>query len=401
MSERWLQVLGAGPWQVPVIRRAQQLGVRVLSVDRDPGRPAFELADRHALCDLMDTEGQTRLAREHGVHGVLQPTSDIGVMAAASAAEDLGLAGPGRLAARAASNKGALTEAARRVGLAERHSCLLTRAEAAPAWRGPCVVKPTDNQSGRGVSRVHSAQEMGAALHHARCNSRCGDVLVDEWLQGDEYVLDGLVQQGQLQLLGLARKRRDPDNPTVAAGIDYLVGLERDALQARMLPPLRALVVSLGWGSSLLHAELIDAPQGLQLIDLAARGGGAMIMSHALPALLGADVGELAVRVALGERVAVPASPRQAVCIEFLRSPKGRFEAFEGFEALQALPGVVVAHQAAVPGQAVGVAVDKDARPGWIICTGVDLAAAREVATRARHSVRVRLAGVAEPQPLI
>ncbi|MBN8506091.1 MAG: ATP-grasp domain-containing protein [Burkholderiales bacterium] len=394
MSERWLQVLGAGPWQLPVIRCAQALGLRVLAVDREPGRPGFELADRHALCDLMDAEGQTRLAREHRVQGVLQPTSDIGVAAAAAAAEDLGLPGPGRRAASLACDKGALFEAARAAGLAERRSERLQAGAPQPSWNGPCVVKPVDNQGGRGVSQVLRPQDLQAALQRAAANSRSGRLLVDEWLMGDEYILDGLVQRGQLHALGLARKRRDPDNPTVAVGIDYLVGAEREALLTRMMPPMQALIEQANWGSSLLHAELIDAPQGLQLIDLAARGGGAMIMSHALPALLEADIGELAVRLALGEPVQVPRTPRLAVCIEFLRCPPGRFEAFEGLEALREQPGIVAVHQAAKSGQMVGIALDKDARPGWLICIGSDLATARDEAERARRSLRVRLQGV-------
>ena len=400
MSARWLQVLGAGPWQLPVITGARALGLSVLAVDRDPGRPGYALADRHALCDLTDAEGQLRLARALGVQGVLSPTSDIGVPAAAAVAAALGLPGPGLRAARLATDKSALLEAAREVGLATHEARLLQPGEAAPAWGGPCIVKPVDNQSGRGVRRVDSAADYGAALSNAAANSRCGRLLVEDWLEGDEYIVDALVHAGELQLLGLARKRRDPDNPTVAVGIDYLMAAEREALAARLLPPLQALLASVGWGSSLLHAELIDSPQGPQLIDLAARGGGAMIFSHALPAHLGCDLMAMAVRLALGDAPAVPSTPQLAVVIEFLRCPPGQFEAFVGIEELQQRPGLIAVHQAAQPGDRVGVAADKDARPGWLICSGADTAAARALAEQAKASLRVRLAGAGQPQSL-
>lgn len=400
MSQACLQLLGAGPWQLPVIATARALGLAVLAVDRDPGRPGYGLADRHALCDLTDAAGQLRLAREHGVRGLLSPTSDIGVPAAAAVAEDLGLPGPGRRAARLATDKAALFAAAAAVGLAERRSLLLQPGEPAPAWRGACIVKPVDNQSGRGVRRVAAPAELLPALQHAAAHSRCGRLLVEDWLQGDEYIVDALVCQGDLRLLGLARKRRDPDNPTVAVGIDYLLGPEREQLAARLLPPLRDLLAGCAWGSSLLHAELIDSPQGPQLIDLAARGGGAMIFSHALPAHLGIDVMAMALRLAVGDAPPAAPPPRAAVVIEFLRCPAGRLEAFEGLQALRAQPGMVAVHQAAQAGDELGVAADKDARPGWLICQAGDVAAARRLAAQAKASLRVRLSGQAEPQAL-
>ena len=185
MTAPLVQILGAGPWQLPVIRRAQSLGLRVLAVDRDADRPGFALADLSAQCDLCDEAGQLALARRFGVQGILAPTTDVGVQAAAAAADALGLPGPGLRAARLATDKAALTRAASRVGLATRLSRELARAEPVPSWNGPCVVKPVDNQSGRGVRRVDVAGELTAAVHHALTHSRCGRVLVDEWLEGD------------------------------------------------------------------------------------------------------------------------------------------------------------------------------------------------------------------------
>ncbi len=401
VAKPWIQILGAGQWQLPVIARAKAIGLNVLAVDRDANQPGYTLADRWALCDLMDEGGQLRIAREFGVMGLLSPTSDIGVYAAAEAAAELGLAGPGRHGARIATDKAALFAGAVSVGFANRRSQLLLTGDPAPAWFGDCIVKPVDNQSGRGVSRVSNAAELPSAVDHAVAHSPCGRVLVEDWLAGDEYVIDGYVYRGRFQLLGLARKRRDPDNPTVAVGIDYLMPPERDYFSARLIPPLQALLDRSGWGSSLLHVELIDSPSGPQVIDLAARGGGALIFSHALPTHLGTNLFDLALRLALGELPPAPQEPQVAVVIEFLRCPHGCFEEFVGLDEMRAQSGVVAIYQAVQAGDRVSVPGDKDARPGLLICQGADTQSARDRATRVKSMLRVRLAGETEPRLLL
>ena len=49
-----LHVIGAGPWQVATISRAQQLGFRVLVSDGLAGRPGFAVADLYELADITD-----------------------------------------------------------------------------------------------------------------------------------------------------------------------------------------------------------------------------------------------------------------------------------------------------------------------------------------------------------
>ena len=218
-----LMMLGAGPWQLPVIRRARLLGVRVLAVDRDADRPGYREAHAWAQADLYDVGALIRLAREQSVDGVLAPTSDVGVASAAAVAEELGLPGIGRAAALACTDKAVLAQTLRRAPQGGRDSlCLAPDQEPTGDWAAwPVVVKPVDAQSGRGVRIVQEAQALPAALAHARAHSRSGRVLLDPWIPGVEYIADVFVWQGRITLLGLCRKKADPANPTVAAELNY------------------------------------------------------------------------------------------------------------------------------------------------------------------------------------
>ena len=47
-----LHVLGGGPWQLPTVAKAKELGLRVLVTDMYRDRPAYALADIHEVIDI-------------------------------------------------------------------------------------------------------------------------------------------------------------------------------------------------------------------------------------------------------------------------------------------------------------------------------------------------------------
>ena len=106
---------------------------------------------------------------------------------------------------------------------------------------------------------------------------------------------------------------------------------------------------------------------GLWPIDCAARGGGAMIYTHVLPAVSGVDAVAASIQAALGRTPDLRTGARQAACVAFARTDAGWLRAVQGLERLPTLPGVLGWHVAAQPGDRLGVAVDKDARPAWVV----------------------------------
>lgn len=392
-----LHVLGGGPWQVPTVSAAKALGYRVLVTDMYAERPAYALADAHEVVSVRDVEATIAVARAHRIDGVLCDSTDTGVVTAAAVAESLDLPGIGRETARYCTDKGALRATLERAGvdgLAWRRvdsQADLPAAAAAVGW--PLVVKPVDNQSGRGVRRVADAAGLADAYAHARAHSRSQAVLLEAQLDGFEHIVDSFSVDGECTILSIAGKHPYADNPTISKRIVYLSGDTYEAAAALIGPVHLRVLAAIGLRAGVCHAEYFVAGASVVPTDIAARGGGVMIYTQAIPMVSGVDAVAASIRGALGEPVDVrPTSPRRGACIEFLRLPAGIFEALDGVAEARALPGVLAVHVGVQPGAVIGALTEKDDRPGFIVAGAATSDAAVAIARRAKACLWARMA---------
>jgi len=397
-SKRLLHVLGGGPWQVPTVRRAKEMGYHVLVTDMYSERPAYAYADEHQVVDITDFEGTLTAARRFGIDGILCDTTDVGVATAAYVAEQLRLPGIGLECALNFTNKARMREVTSRCGIVSPPFARVAREtdlEAAVERVGlPLVMKPVDNQSGRGVTLVHDAKDMRTAFEWARQHSRAGEVLLDGYLPGVEYIVDGFVVDGKVTILGIAPKIPYSDNKTLCSRILYLSGVRFDSAHEIIAPTGRAVVSALGLRNGIFHSEFIVRDRVAVPIDVAARGGGVMIYWHALPHVSGVDVMESMVKVAMGEAPVIqPRRSRRGACIEFFRAPLGRFSEARGTAEAARIAGVAAVHINVHPGSAIGALTNKDDRPGFVVALGADSEEAVDIAAEAKSRIRFLLDG--------
>ena len=89
MNKRLL-ILGAGEMQVPVIRKANDMGLHTIVADMDANAPGMGYASEPVLVSTMDKEGVLECAKRHSVDGILT-TSDAPVTVVSYVGEQLGL----------------------------------------------------------------------------------------------------------------------------------------------------------------------------------------------------------------------------------------------------------------------------------------------------------------------
>lgn len=393
---RLLHVLGGSPWQTPTVQRARELGLRVLVTDMYAERPAYAVADLHEQVDITDLEATLEVARRHGVQGVLCDTTDVGVCTAAFVAERLGLPGMGLETARNFTDKARMRDCARRAGWQlPAFERVHSRADldAAAARIGPrLVLKPVDNQSGRGVSIVDGPAGLAAAFERARAFSRSGELIAEQWVEGPEIIVDGFSLHAKVQILGIAAKVPYVDNPTISSRIEYLSGTAFDALAGRVTAAAQRLITAMGLGNGVFHAEFILHHGQPVPIDVAARGGGVMIYTHVLKHVCGVDVMAAMIRLAMGEAVTVaPIAARRGASVDFFRLPAGRLQEFCGVADACALPGIAAVHLNAVQGDEVGSLLKKDDRPGFVVALAETTSEAVTRAQAAKLCLSARL----------
>jgi len=227
---------------------------------------------------------------------------------AAQAAEHLGnLRFHPAEAARAASNKLLARERFRAGGMVVPEFRRIPHAAARSGTafadvRFPCVLKPLDFSASRGVIRANNPEEfVQAAARIARMQD--GDLIVEDYIPGREFALEGLVTNGKLQTLALFDKPDPLEGPYFEETIYVTPSREPREVQARIRDTAQAAVTALGMTNGPVHAEMRVNDQGVWILEAAPRPIGglcARVLRFEAPY---STLEQLLLRHALGEDI--------------------------------------------------------------------------------------------------
>jgi biotin carboxylase len=390
--------VGGGRHQRRAIQRVQELGHRVVSVDRNPDALGLRAADVGELVDFTDVDGVIEVGRRHEVDGVLTVAADRAVPVVAAVAEALELPGIGLETAQRMTHKLEMRSAFAEAGVPQPPFAAVQSFDAVPLALGvvplPAVLKPADSGGQRAVFRIESADDVTRNLAEATEESPTGVAILEEFVDGIELNGIVVVRGGEPLLLTLSDRLRPP-------GIGFGVGwihVFPPSIPDEQLARSRTIAVeavrALGLRDGIAFPQLIAAADGrVVVVEVAARiAGGQMadLVRHAV----GVDVVEIAVRQALGEEIPDElALPRfeQPLAIRFFTAspgplPTGRVTRIGELEPVLAADGVVQAETYIEVGETIRPVRRDGDRRGYVIAVGENsgeaLRRAEEAASR-------------------
>ena len=207
-------VVGAGRYQRSVIRRARELGLRVVAVDRNPDAPGLLMADVPRVVDFASPDAVLEQVRDLGIDGVLTVQAERAVPMVAALAESLELPGIGVDAARLLTNKLAMRTRLAEAGLPQPRFATVRTAEearrAATEIGFPAVLKPADSAGQVGLARIMSADDAEESLPGAVAASPSGEAVLEEYVEGMEMNGIVVVQDGDVLATVLCDRLRPP-----------------------------------------------------------------------------------------------------------------------------------------------------------------------------------------------
>jgi len=394
MTKTILQ-LGAGELMKHSIRGIQGLGHRVYAVDRNPTAPAFEVADGSAAIDLVDTDGITDYAREIGADAILA-VNEAGLLAAAEASQRLGLNHISPEIALRALDKGLMREAWNAAGLSQPKFQIVDEIakipDAALKIGYPLILKPTRNWGSRGISRADTPSDLEWSMEFAGQHQRSGRFIVEQCVDGIEMTVEGLVKNGEVQILAKSDKEHQP-HPRfrVAMGLNYPAKFPEAILQQTDELIIKA-AQALGLNNCAIHAEVMVVGEEVYLIEMGARPGGGHIFGQIVEAASGVSMPRALAQILLGEEVNITPKHQHGAVYRFFAPPAGIFQSASGIEEAKALPGVLDFGFHLEPGTLVG-AIEGDAdRPGYCVTTGETREEAMRIADQAIATMRYEMA---------
>jgi biotin carboxylase len=384
VKARRLVVLGAGPAQLGALRAARALGITTIACDRATDTLALRLGlvDVHEPVSTFDIDGIERVARMHAAHGLIAPGTDGPVRVAAEVAARLDLPHPLSPAVAVA----ATDKLAQRAAFAAHGVPQPELLDPSAPWSRAVVVKPSLAQGQRGLTRVDRADELGPALARARAESRDGEALVEELIAGDEITVNAFLADGFHPIAVTDRERAFAFGVATA----HLYPARADVTPA--IEAARLACAALGIEHGPVYVQVVLAPDGPRLMEVAARLGGGHDAELCLAAT-GVDLAALAVHGALGDTISSAELARQfqrGAIVRFLIGPPGELVSVEGLDAARAVPGVLDVQPYRRAGELLSaLAVGAD-RAGFVLAEGADRAAAEAAADRAVELVRFR-----------
>ena len=308
-KNRKLLVIGASPFQVPLILKARELGYTVSATSYLKDDPGLLVADKGFNVSILDFGGLERLCQREGICAVATGASDLGTLAVGHLNDTLGLAGITEDQARSVSDKGRFVLLQKDLGLGLGESFIVTdggdlEAALAKISAYPVILKPLYASGSRGVRVVRSAEE-ARGYHSAVCDASSLEkgYVLQTYLDGVEHGCECLVEGGEVAFLQLTHKFRNEHN----VPLGHCVPVEgRDRVLRSLTEQIEKIVGRLGVTNSAINIDVIVTPDGgAAIIDFSFRLGG-----NLLPQLMrqkyGVDTVERVIRYCFPEDIDSP-----------------------------------------------------------------------------------------------
>ncbi|MDC2648960.1 ATP-grasp domain-containing protein [Bacteroides ovatus] len=338
-----LLVIAAGILQVPVIKKAREMGYYVIAADGDPEACGLKYADKAVVVNITSEEDMLRVAREEKVDGVIHPCSEVSMNVMGRINDEFGLSGISRETAIRATNKHLMREAFEKGNAPSPKSILTESAE--DAWNHlqndfegtDAILKPSRNSGSRGIAKVCRDMDKAdfiKAYEIALEESRDKSVLIEQFIEGPEFSIEIIVWNGNVNVLTVTDKKTTEAPHFVELGHNQPSchsAEEVETLKAAAIAGVKAL----GVNNCACHAEAKLQGGKAYLMEIGARLGGDFISTELTHLSTGIDMVAAAVNCALGiEPCLEPTEEKHGACIRYFCPEPGKLVSISNTEVL-------------------------------------------------------------------
>lgn len=324
-------VLAAGLLQVPVIKKAREMGYYVIALDDDPVAPGMKLANKAIVPGgLVNEEKVLSIAREEQVDGVIHPCSEVCMHVMGRINDELHLSGISRETALRATNKHLMREAFEAYGAPSPKSYCTDDVEEGfrlyQSIGGKAILKPSRNSGSRGIAEIEPGLSKGAfapLFERSKSESRDASVMIEQFIEGPEFSVEIIVWHGTVNVLQVTDKKTTEAPYFVELGhsqpSQFPVEIV-EKIKAAAVTGVKALEVN----NCACHAEVKYENGMAYIMEIGARLGGDFISTELTHLSTGIDMVAAAINVALGiEPNLKPVAEPQGVAIRYFTPEPG------------------------------------------------------------------------------
>ena len=347
-----IMILGGSENQLAFIKKAKEIGLYTIVCDYAENCIGFKYADKCCLVSIKDEAALLDIARKEQVCGIATNSEQV-LHIATSICEKLDLPTVPYEIMDRFRDKEKMRECLTPLGLSDvAFKLCFTQEEAINFFREnqgrKCIMKPLDNSSSRGVFSVLSESDIEQHFSESIGSNRThSGVLMETYIDGTEFTVDGICVNGKHSTLAISRKRHFAYNENIANEL-YFSYIDPDFDYDVLRSLNNRIVEAAGLNFGLTHAEYKYSDGQFHLIEVAARGGGAFISTDIVPFLTKTDTIKAFLNAACGmeedQVIRIPEDSKERVAVlRFFSTPgdeSGTVKDILGLDFLKSNPNI-------------------------------------------------------------
>ncbi|HOR22375.1 MAG TPA: ATP-grasp domain-containing protein [Ruminococcus sp.] len=175
--------------EIPIIKKAQGMGLYVVTSGNMPDLPGHKVADEYIPEDYSDYKAILELVKKNGIEGIVSCANDFGVITSAYVAEKMGWKGHDTFKnAVMMHHKNEFKDFFMDNDLPTPFYRSFHTPDEAKAYCSSCaypvIVKATDLTGGKGIRRADNPVQAAEAIDNAFARSRTKQIIVEQFLEG-------------------------------------------------------------------------------------------------------------------------------------------------------------------------------------------------------------------------
>ena len=347
LTGKKLLILGGTTLLIHVVDTARKMGVYTVVTDKDPQSPAKAYADKAYNVSTGDMDALVDLAEKEGIDGVFTGYEDFNTTVACQLCKRLGLpfyASQEQI--DITKSKILFKETCRKYGVP------VVKEYEEGHVEYPCLTKPSDSYSGKGILICNNPEELEQGKAYARSFSPTGSILIEKFMdsrQKECINIDYLIRDGEIKLSAVGDKyvNAEQGNKTpLTAGVVY-PSIRLQEYVDTMDDTVIGMFKSLGLKNGTLFIESFYDQEGFHFYEMGYRVGGGQ-SSILLNEMIGVDYVKMLITFALTGSMCdqetwdkVTPFFSQSACSVMLLIKPGVIDRIEGVDQVTHLPDVV------------------------------------------------------------
>lgn len=309
MQIKKLAVIGASYLQLPLVKKAKEMGLEVHCFAWADGAVCKDIADYFYPISIIEKERILAVCQNVGIDGICTIASDVAAPTVAYVANKIGLVGNDYEAAVIANNKCLMRDAFMKAGVpCPKYMVINPETLYSPEvicklrdFQYPMITKPSDRSGSLGVTKIVMPSQFYSAVELAMEKSFKHQAMVEEFIEGREISVEFISYNGVHYPLQITDK--------VTTEAPHFVELEHhqpSSLSLDMFTTIyditKTALNAIGLTNGASHAEYKITKEGrIAIMEIGGRMGGDFIGSDLVRLSTGYDFVKGVIEVALGE----------------------------------------------------------------------------------------------------